>query len=430
MSATRRFVDYRAAVLIVVANMIGTGVFATLGLQAEAIKNGAALLLIWGLGGVTSLCGALCYGELAAAIPRSGGEYHFLSRIFHPLLGQLAGWASVTIGFAAPIALATMALGHYAGTVIPVDPLWIAMVTLIFVTSIHGFDLAFGRAFQVAATIVKIVVVVLFCVAALMVEPVPGSLVLMPNAGTLDAVFSAPFGLSLIYVSYAYSGWNAAAYIVDEVRQPQYTVPRALAHGTLLVTVLYVLLNLSFLRTVGAGELAGTVEVGALSARNVFGEQGGAILSLVVSLLLVSTISAMVLAGPRVLAVIGEDLPALHFLATRNRRGAPTRAVALQQALALIFIATDSFEEVLVFAGFTLTLFALLTVIALVRLRVREPELDRPFRVPLYPLPPLIFLAVSGASLLVVAMDRPVTLMAVLGLLAVGWLFFRRRKPA
>ena len=126
MSTTRRFVDYRTAVLIVVANMIGTGVFATVGLQAEAISNGAALLLIWGLGGVTAMCGALCYGELAAAIPRSGGEYHFLSRIFHPVLGQLAGWASVTFGFAAPTALAAMALGRYAGTLIPVDPSWIA----------------------------------------------------------------------------------------------------------------------------------------------------------------------------------------------------------------------------------------------------------------------------------------------------------------
>ena len=408
--------------------MIGTGAFATLGLQADTSSNGAALLLIWILGGITALCGALCYGELAAAIPRSGGEYHFLSRVFHPSLGQLAGWVSVTIGFAAPIALASMALGHYASTIVPVGPSSIAVVTLLLVTSFHAFDLNLGRIFQVVATIVKILVIALFCVAAFRVEPVPGSLSLTPDTNTLRAVFSTSFGLSLIYVSYAYSGWNAAAYIVDEVQQPQRTVPRALVHGTLLVTGLYVLLNLGFLRTIGAEELAGTVEVGALSARNLFGEQGGAILSLVLSLILVSTISAMVLAGPRVLSVIGEDIPALRFLSLRNRRGAPTRAVLLQQIIALLFIATDSFEGVLTFAGSTLILFSLLTVVGLIRLRIREPQLDRPFKVPLYPLPPVVFLAVSGASLLVVTIARPVTLLAVFGLLAVGWLLIRSRK--
>jgi len=426
MVSHRPFIDYRTAVLMVVANMIGTGVFTILGLQAEGVRDGAALLLLWALGGVTALCGALAYAELAAAIPRSGGEYHFLSRIYHPLLGQLAGWVSVTVGFSAPVALAAMALGLYADAFLPFGPLWIAVAALLIVTALHAFDLEIGGAFQVVATLLKVALVALFCGAGLLSEETPGAMRLAPGAGTLDAVLSAPFALSLIYVSYAYSGWNAAAYVVDEVQQPQRTVPRALVHGTLLVTVLYMLLNLTFLRTISAEELAGTVEVGALSARNIFGDQGGNILSLALSLLLLSTISAMVLAGPRVLATIGQDLPALGFLARRNRRGAPTRAVLLQQGLALIFIATDSFEGILTFAGFTLTLCSLLTVVGVIRLRRLEPGLVRPFKVPLYPLTPLIFVGVSGAGLLVAAWERPLPVLTVAGLLALGGLLLRR----
>ncbi|MEA3273980.1 MAG: APC family permease [Pseudomonadota bacterium] len=425
MPAPQRFIDYRTAVLIVIANMIGTGVFTTLGLQAEVVPDGAALLLLWGLGGLVALCGALSYAELAAALPRSGGEYHFLSCIYNPALGTLAGWVSVTVGFSAPVALAAMALGSYAGTFLPVDPRTIAVVTVVVVTALHAFDLALGRGFQVFATLLKVAVIVFFCLVGLMHGTVADSLTLTPSTHTLGALFSAPFALSLIYVSYAYSGWNAAAYVVDEVQSPQRTVPRALVHGTLAVTGLYLLLNLTFLRTTGLGELAGTVEVGALSARNIFGEKGGMVFSLVLSLLLISTISAMVLAGPRVLQAIGEDVPVLRFLSARNRRGAPTRAVLVQLGLALGFILTDSFEGVLTFTGFTLTLFALITVAGVLRLRRREPDLMRPFRVPLYPLPPLVFLIVSGMSLLVVTWERPVAVLGAAGLLAVGGLLLR-----
>ena len=412
--SARRFIDYRTAVLMVIANMIGTGVFTTLGFQAEAVPDGAALLLLWALGGLVALCGALSYAELAAALPRSGGEYHFLSRIYHPALGQLAGWVSVTVGFSAPVALAAMGLGRYLATAVAWDPMVVALATVLVVTGLHAFDLGLGRGFQVWATGIKIGVIVAFCAAGLMVDPIPGHLPPAPSAPTLDLVLSAPFALGLIYVSYAYSGWNAAAYVVDEVQRPQRTVPRALIDGTLVVTLLYVLLNLTFLRAIAGPELPGTVEVGALAARYILGPEGGKLLSLALSLLLASTISAMVLAGPRVLQTMGEDIPSLRPLATRNRRGAPTRAVLLQQGLAVALILTDSFEAVLTFAGFTLSLFGLLTVAGLIRLRRREPDLERPFRVPLYPLTPLVFITVSGFSLGVVAWERPLAMAAML----------------
>ena len=188
MTASVRFIDYRTAVLIVIANMIGTGVFTTLGLQAEGIANSVALLLLWVTGGVTALCGALCYAELSAALPRSGGEYHFLSRAFDPVLGQLAGWVSVTVGFAAPVALAAMALGRYAGTLVAADPLWIAIATVVLITFVHAFDVNLGRGFQTIATFIKIAVVVFFCLAGLTIPPVPGSLVLAANGSLIEAI--------------------------------------------------------------------------------------------------------------------------------------------------------------------------------------------------------------------------------------------------
>jgi APA family basic amino acid/polyamine antiporter len=223
-SRPRRFIGFHTAVLIVVANMIGTGVFTTLGLQAAQVPDGAALLLLWALGGMVALCGALSYAELAAALPRSGGEYHFLSRIYHPALGQLAGWVSVTVGFSAPVALAAMALGRYAGAAIPLDPIFIAVPTLLAVTSLHAFNPQAGSAFQVAATLVKVAVIVFFVLAGLAAGTVSGSLPPAPTASSLESIFSAPFALSLIYVSYAYSGWNAVVYVVDEVREPQRNV--------------------------------------------------------------------------------------------------------------------------------------------------------------------------------------------------------------
>lgn len=419
--AKPRFIDQNTATLIVIANMIGTGVFTTLGLQAAGIPDGAALLLLWLMGGLIALCGALCYAELAAALPRSGGEYHFLSRIYHPLLGQLAGWVSVSVGFAAPVALAAMAMGLYMATFLPVSAVWIAVATLLLITSVHAFDLGIGRRVQVVATWLKVGVILIFCMLGLSVPALPGSLSPVPSLSTWDALWSVSFGVALVYVAYAYSGWNAAAYLVDEVRDPSRSVPRALLLGTLIVTILYLLLNLTFLRTIDYQDLAGRVEVGALSAETLFGPWGAHLISLILTLLLVSTISAMVLAGPRVLERIGEDMPALRVLTRRNRRGAPTRAVFFQQGLALIMILTGSFENVLGFAGFTLTLFAILTVGGVIRLRLLEPALRRPFRVPWYPWPAILFVLVSAASLVFLAIEHPWPVIASLLCLGLGW---------
>lgn len=403
---------YFSAAAIVVANMVGTGVFTTLGLQAELVPDPAWLLGIWLAGGLIAFCGALCYAELGAALPRSGGEYHFLGRIYHPVLGLAAGLVSVTVGFAAPVALAAMALGRYAATIYPVSPAWTGTAALLAITLFHLVDVRVGQRFQVITTALKLLLIAVFIVAGLAAPPLPAS--------AMNAVGGAPSGsalsLAVVFVFYAYSGWNAAAYVASEIRQPQRVLPMALLHGTAIVTVAYLLLNYVFLRTVPLPALAGTVEIGALSAQRLFGVTGGAVMSGMLCLLLISTISAMVLAGPRVLQAAGEDIALLRPLAKATSRGAPARAIVLQVAIALLFLATGSFEAVLTFAGFTLTLFAGLTALGVIVLRVTEPGLPRPWRTWAYPLPPLVFVGASAAVLVLALRERPLAAFAALTL--------------
>lgn len=424
-------IGYATAVAIVIASMIGTGVFTTLGLQAQEIQTGFALLCLWGLGGLIAMAGALSYGELAAALPRSGGEYHYLGRIYHPALGIMAGWISLTVGFAAPSALAAMALGRYAATFAAVSPMQVAVAAIVAIALFHALSVRIGKHFHVVTTVMKLVLIVVFCMAGLLAEPA-GGVAVAPSLPGWREVISPAFAFSLIYVTYAYSGWNAAIYVAGEVRQPGRTLPAALIHGTLVVTLLYLLLNFVFLRTVPLSELAGRIEVGALSAVNIFGESGALLASLMICLLLVSTISAMVMAGPRVLQVAGEDLPGLRLLAARTRGGAPLPAILLQQLLAIAFVVTDSFEGVLSYAGFTLNLIALLTVAGVFVLRYTEPDLPRPCRVRGYPFTPAVFVLLNVVILVFVLQSRPFAagagLLTILAGVALALLHGRRAR--
>jgi APA family basic amino acid/polyamine antiporter len=429
---TPKSIGYSTATAIVIASMIGTGVFTTLGLQAQEIQTDFALLCLWGVGGLIAMTGALSYGELAAAMPRSGGEYQYLTNIYHPVLGTAAGWISVSIGFAAPSALAAMALGRYATAFSDLSPVWIAVLTIATITAFHAFSVRTGRLFHNVTTGMKLALIVLFCIAGLLVEPVK-SVAVTPSLSGWREVFSPAFAFSLIYVSYAYSGWNAATYVAGEVWHPQRTLPAALFHGTLLVAAFYLLLNFVFLRTIPLSQLSGKIEVGALSANYIFGGHGGLLISAMICVLLVSTISAMVMAGPRVLQVAGEDLPRLRPLAKRTRRGAPLRAIMLQQLLAIVFVLTDSFEGVLSYAGFTLNLMALLTVAGVFVLRYTAPDLPRPYRVWGYPFTPAVFVLLNVVILVFVLQARPVaacaSLLTVLAGVLLALLHKRREDP-
>jgi APA family basic amino acid/polyamine antiporter len=416
-------------IAVVIANMVGTGVFTSLGFQLLDIQSGFVILTLWAVGGLSAVCGALTYAELGAALPRSGGEYNFLSRIYHPAVGFVSGWVSATIGFAGPTALAAITFAAYGTTAFSGDtPAWfekaIAVGLVVLLTLIHGGSRRGSGGLQVVFTILKVGVIVLFCLTALFLADTEQPIRFLPSAGDTTLLTSSAFAVSLIYVSYAYTGWNAATYLSSELENPQKSLPGILLTGTLVVTVLYVSLNFVFLSVAPVEQMAGQVEVGFIAARSAFGDLGGRLTGLVMSLLLVSTVSAMTIAGPRVLQVIGEDFKALGFLSTTNSDGIPSRAIVFQSTLTIAFILTSSFESILIFAGFTLALNSLATVLGVFVLRYRQPDLPRPYRTFLYPLTPLVYLALTGWTLTFVLMNKPTEGLFGLGIIAAGLLFY------
>lgn len=416
---------FHAAAAVVVANMIGTGVFTSLGFQLETIQSTFPLLLLWVVGGVAAFCGAITYAELGAALRRSGGEYTFLGRIYHPAAGFVSGWISATVGFAAPTALAAITFGTYLASVFPaLSPTWLAAGLVAAAAWVHSATYGASSFFQRSFTTVKVILIAAFCAAALTMVEAPEPVALLPSAGDGQLVFGGAFAVSLIYVSYAYTGWNAATYVTGELENPGRTLPGVLAGGTLLVMVLYLALNYTFLRAAPMSELEGRLEVGHIAAMHIFGPLGADIMGVTLAVLLVSTVSAMVLAGPRVLHVIGEDYPAFRFLEKRTPSGIPRVAILTQAALALFFIFSASFEAILVFSGFTLGLNSLLAVAGIFVLRRREPDLRRPYRAWGYPVTPLVYLALTSWTLAYILVDRPTQGLIGLGLIAAGLVFY------
>lgn len=408
------------AASLVVANMIGTGIFTSVGFQVEYLDSPFALLMLWAVGGGMALCGALTYGELGAALPRSGGEYHLISELYHPSLGFIAGWISTTLGFAGPIALAAIAFGEYTAAVFPgLSPTHLAAGIVLVCTAIHGTSIKWGSWFQNVFTGLKVVLILVFIAAATRIDP-SHTINVLPDAHGFTELISPGFAVSLVFVSYAYSGWNAAVYIVGEIRNPEHNMPRSLVVGTTLVTVLYVLLNFVFLYTVPATKMAGEVEVGYLSGTVIFGDLGGQVMSLFIALLLVSTVSAMVYLGPRVTQAMGEDSRMLRWLAVTTERGIPINSLLFQTALALLFIYTSTFEQVLIYAGFTLTLMTSLTVAGVFVLRWRRPEIDRPYTTWGYPFTPLAFLVLNTWILIYVFIDQTFESLVGLGVVGAG----------
>jgi APA family basic amino acid/polyamine antiporter len=416
------------AAAIVVANMIGTGVFTSLGYQLVGIKSGFAILLLWVVGGVVATCGALCYAELAARLPRSGGEYNFLKQIYHPVAGFISGWVSATVGFAAPTALAAITFGTYLSSVFPVlSPLWLATALVVIVTLVHATSHRNSAGLQTIFTAVKLVIILGFSIAALNSVDALQQIGFAPQLSDIPVVTGSAFAVSLIYVGYAYSGWNAATYLTDEIENPRKTLPLVLAGGTTVVMLCYLLLNYVFLAVAPMAAMEGKIEVGYIAASYAFGEIGAAVMGVTLSLLLISTVSAMIVAAPRVLQVLGEDFALFRILNRTNKHGIPAIAVYLQGAITLVFMWSSSFERILVFSGVTMALNTLFAVFGVFILRRRDAVKEKDsgaFRIPLYPLPPILFILLTLLTLGYLVIERPVEILFSLGVIISGSLLY------
>ncbi len=446
----RREIGLFSATILVIANMVGTGIFTTSGFILAEVGSAGALLLCWLFGGIFALCGALCYGELGARFPRAGGEYVFLTESFGRPVGFLSGWISLFVGFSAPIAAAAIAFATYSFEAfsIPVgDPVviaigewrivtfsWlnaVAIAVVILFSLVHYHSLHVGSNIQNGLTIFKIALIVVFIVAGVLFGKGSAANFLAAPTETLSA---EKFAVALIFVSFAYSGWNAAAYLGGEIVRPQRNIPLALALGTAVVIVFYLLLNGVYLYALPPGQMQGVLEVGARSATALFGANISHLFSGTVALGILSVLSAMIMTGPRIYYAMSRDgLFFSIFGRLDMTRKTPAAAIFLQTALAVVMVLTAAFDTLLIYIGFTLALCAMLTVIGLIRIRRRNASAEMSYKTFGYPLTPLIFILGNAWIIFFSLKSRPVAGLAGLATIAAGlavYHFFQRSNPA
>ncbi|HEY4244267.1 MAG TPA: amino acid permease [Kofleriaceae bacterium] len=436
---------------IVIANMIGTGVFTTSGFSAASLHDPMTIILTWIVGGVVALCGAAAYAELGVMMPRAGGEYVYLRETFHPTVGFMSGWVSLTAGFSAPIAASALVFAAYLATLFPAlhaaTP-WlegsvivgghhlvhlglgaqqaIAIALICGVTTIHLFDTKIGGRVQAVLTAAKVLLIIGFIVAGLTIGHGDWGHFAHQNGGFAN-IGTKSFAMCLMYVAFAYSGWNAAAYIASDVVRPEKTLPRALLLGTGIVMVLYVVLNIVFFYAVPSDVLATgdhggpIVAVGDAAARSLFGDSAGQFVTCVIALALVSAVSAMMMAGPRVYAAMAKDHALPHVLAKHSDRGVPQTSILVQCVLGILFTLVGDPDTLVRFVGFTLALSAGLTVCALFVQRARGRRVA--YRTWGYPVTPLIFVVMSAWIAYAEISAAPRESAWIFGVLGIGGVF-------
>ena len=391
-----RHLDVSTATSLVIASMIGTGVFTSLGYQLVDIRSVFVIIMLWIIGGIISLFGALSYCELASTFPKSGGEYYLLSKIIHPSIGFVAGLVSATVGFSAPAVLAAIAFANYFKPLFPsIDKTITAAVVIVLLNILHAKGLKIGKIFQEWTTIFKLILILVF-IAIAFISPNHQDITILPVAHDFRLLASPEFAVNLVWVSYAYAGWNSSIYVVGEIVQPEKNVFRSIFIGTLTVMVLYVLLNYVFLLVTPLNQLIGKVEVGYLSAAYLLGDGFAEVVSLCISFLLISTVSSYVYIGPRIIQAIGNDHERLQIFSKNDNNGLPFNAFCLQLFISLVFIFTSSFEQVLLYTGITLIMTTTITVCSLFYLRYKNPDIKRPYVTWGYPWTSLIFVLLNS----------------------------------
>ena len=366
------------AINVVIANMIGTGVFTSLGFQVGSIPSWFSIMVLWAVGAIISLFGAFAYAEISTRIPGSGGEYNYLSKIYHPALGFIAGWVSFIVGFSAPIAAVALAIGSYTTNFIQLSESWIATLIILIVGCIHILGIKSGSFFQNVITRLKIVLI-----SALILSPFlmvyfsdfnPSSIVFNPlNNGynDWDLIFSSEFAISLVFVCFSYSGWNASVYFASKIEDPVRNIPYSLILGTLVVSVVYLLLNTAFLYSVEITQLKGQLDIGNIVLESVFPKYAP-ILSLFFGVALIASLSSMMIAGPSVLERMGEDYNILKIFSKSNKHQSPYIAIISLMILPIIMLHTASFVWIVKYIGVCLSLFSILVVLGVPILRLRE----------------------------------------------------------
>ncbi|MBS3806504.1 MAG: amino acid permease [Bacteroidales bacterium] len=422
-----------SVVAIIVADMVGTGIFTTSGLLMENLRSPVMMVVLWSIGGFIALSGAFCYAELSAAMPYAGGEYYFLSRLFHPLPGFLSGWVSFIVGFSAPVAAASIGMSEY---LLQAFPQWVpdhlvvgipgelfarkgyAVGIILVFTLLHIQGLKLGAHVHNVLTIIKLALILGMIILGF--SSGEGSFEHFSQNTPADYSFGGfkNMGLSVMWILFAYSGWNAAAYIGSEVKNPSRNLPAALILGTGIVIMLYMLLNVFFIYAIPPGDMEGVISVGGLAIRNLFGDTYGRIFSLLIAVALFSSVSALIILGPRIYYAMARQGHFFRFAGRIHpRTGIPYLSVIIQGGVAIVIVFAGAFNEILTYMGFALGIFPILAVYGIFVLHRKGLS---SYRAPGHPFFPLFFMISNLAILVLGYAERPVESSIALGTILIG----------
>lgn len=416
-----------SAAALVVASMVGAGIFTTSGFLLADLGSPAWVMAAWCAGAAIAACGALCYGALARALPGSGGEYHYLAAGWHPAAGALAGWISLLAGFAAPAAAAALGLQVYLAPLFGAGARaeWLGSAAILGACALHGLRVAPGVWVQNAAVLAKLLALLAFVVFGALALPAAPAAAPAVGAEALPEPRLAAFLAGLVWVSFSYSGWNAATYLGAEIRNAERNLPRALLLGLAVVAALYLALHAVILAAAPPEHLAGRADVVAAAAEGL-GPVAAGLVRTAAALALLTSLSALIQSGPRVVARMAEDGALPRGLTLRAPGAAPRAATALQGALAIALVWIADLRELLASIGFLLGLCAAAAVGVLVRLRLRRGAAAVP--VPGWPWLPALFLgATLASSAFLVAREPLLTGLALLAVAIAAPLLPRRR---
>jgi basic amino acid/polyamine antiporter, APA family len=400
--------------------MIGTGVFTSVGFQLASVQNTWSIILLWVAGGVLALFGAFAYAELGTHYTESGGDYIYLSRIFHTGLGYLSAWAGLTVGFSAPVALAAMAFIKYLAPFGLHNNQWVAVGIIIFIGLMHSFTIKHSSRFQNFTTVIKVVFIVTLIVIALIFPGEQNNALDFTDSWQTE-ILKPGFAVSMVYVSFAYTGWNAAAYIAEEIDKPLRNLPKALIISTLFVSVVYVLFQYILLKNGSVNELSGKEEVTFISFTNLLGSTGGKWVSIFIAIQLVATISSYLWVGPRVTQAMAKEHKLWLPLSKTNQHKIPVAATWLHVFISIALVLSGSFETVLLYAGFVLQLMASLTVSTSLFLKKNLPGA---FISPLKPWLQIIFLVFNLWVLIFTFIERPFESTIGTGIMIAGLILY------
>jgi len=422
---------------IVVANMIGAGIFTTSGLLMSGLNNPMLMLILWAVGGIIALCGALSYGELGAAMPGAGGEYLFLSKLYHPVFGFLSGWVSFIVGFSAPIAASALGFSEYFTRAAPGLSVWIqetvlmgpdmtkkvlAVSVILIFTFIHYRGIKYGARIQNALTLLKILLIVILLTAGF--SSGRGDFSNFAQGGSIPSGLAGwkTIGLSLMWIMFAYSGWNASTYLGAEIRNPAKNLPGSLIYGTAIVMILYLGLNILYVYGINPEKMKGVISVGGLAMGSLFGKPSEVLFSILISFALFSSLSAFIIIGPRVYYSMAKDGLFFRSAAKIHKKfQVPSNSILLQCLISLVLVLSGTFEQVLTYMGFALGIFPLLAVFGIWRLRKNNPGA---VRIKGFPVTQLVYMTAGVLILILSFLERPIESSIALVTVFVGIPFY------